>query len=89
MANITKKQIKKELQSIFNVLQELRENAIEDLKNEIEEEIESIEPYENRQELTQQQEERQEWLENVVAALEDIITNIEYGEGDLEGLIEQ
>ena len=84
MANITKNQIKRRLAKLIEQLENIK-GDLEDLQCEIEEESESIEPYENKWELTQQQEERQEWLNetsetisNQVDNLDDIISELDY-----------
>lgn len=50
---------------------------IKDLQSDVEEESENIEPYEGRNELTPQQEERQEWLENASETLEQAINDFD------------
>lgn len=84
MANITKTQIKRRLEKLIQGLYDIKEE-LSDLQCEIEEESESIEPYENKWELTPQQEERQEWLNetsetisNQVDNLDDLISELEY-----------
>lgn len=66
---MTKTQITKQLETIRDMLQ--------DLYYEVEETVDSIEPYENRNDLTPQQEERQEWLENVRDSIETAISDLE------------
>lgn len=50
---------------------------IEDLQADVEEERDNIEPYENKDDLTQQQEERYEKLDNLASELEDIKDSLE------------
>lgn len=66
---MTRNQIKRKIS-------EIRELML-DLKDEIEITINGIEPYEGKDELTPQQEERQEWLENCQYELENAIDNLE------------
>ena len=50
-------------------------NGIEDVESlisDVEETIYGIEPYENKNDLTPQQEERQEWFENLQSILEEL-----------------
>lgn len=75
---MNKKEIKKQLRILMERFEDLRSD-FDLLKEEIEETSSNIEPYENRYELTPQQEERQEWLDGVAYAMEDIINfDIEY-----------
>lgn len=73
---MTKTQARKQLKSIIEVLDELRPD-LEDLKSEAEETSESIEPYGDADELTEAQQERQEWFEDLASNLQDIIDAIE------------
>ena len=52
-------------------------DELDTLKMEVEETSEEIEPYEGKDELTFQQEERQEWLDDLVYDLETIIDTLE------------
>lgn len=47
----------------------------------------NIEPYEDKDELTQKQQERQDWLDNVSYALGELIDNMDTSE--LEGYMEE
>ena len=76
---MNRKEIKKELRKILEGLPEMIER-LEDLKMEVEETAESIEPYEYKEDLTPQQEERREWLENLAYALDDFISSLEANE---------
>lgn len=84
MANLTKTQVKSRLQKITEQLEELL-NQIEDLKTDCEDEAENIEPYDGKDELTEAQEERQEWLTDTAYTLDtqydslaDIISELDY-----------
>lgn len=70
--NKTKTQYKKALGDLYDRLLSIQSEA-EDLKAELEEEAEEIEPYEGKDELTPAQEERQEWLESQAEALDELI----------------
>ena len=76
MANITKTQIRKR---ISEILDKLREGLTEldDLKYEVEEERDNIEPYDYCDELTPEQEERQEWLDECANALEEVLDSVD------------
>ena len=65
---MTKTQIKKKLETILNYIQ--------DLYDEVEEARDSIEPYEGKEDLTDQQEERYEWLSELDSQLEDACNNL-------------
>jgi heme oxygenase len=60
---MTKAQAKRKLERI--------KELIEDLRIEVEETVESIEPYEGKDDLTEAQQERLEWFEELQQALED------------------
>ena len=66
---MTKTQIKKRLETILNYIQ--------DLQMDVEEARDSIEPYEDKEDLTSQQEERYEWLDELASQLEDAYDNLE------------
>lgn len=83
MANLTKNQIRARLKKIIEAL-ELARGELEDLQADTENEAEEVEPYEGKDELTPQQEERAEYLEETAQALEeqadnlaDLISNLE------------
>lgn len=63
MANLTKTQIKKRIGELLDKMIDLK-YELENLYDEVEEEINNIEPYEGKDDLTPQQEERQQWLED-------------------------
>lgn len=84
MANITKTQFKKKIEEYKDRLQDLLLDLGE-FQSELDEEAECIEPYENKNELTTQQEERKDWLENtsqtigeVMDGLENELSNLDY-----------
>lgn len=60
---MTKAQAKRKLERI--------KELVEDLRIEVEETVESIEPYEGKDDLTEAQQERLEWFEELQQALED------------------
>lgn len=82
---MTKTQAVKHLCEIRELLRQV-ELAIFDFKPEVEETIESIEPYENKDELTPQQEEREEWFSDVRDALDELETAVEDNASTLEDL---
>ena len=63
MANLTKTQVKSKVQKLYDKIMDI-EAKLEDLQSDVEFERDEIEPYENKDDLTEQQEERQEWLDN-------------------------
>ena len=81
---MTKTQVKARLAKIKALLEEAQ-IAMDELAEDVQTTIDEIEPYENHDDLTEQQYERQEWLENVSDTLEDkasdltdMIYDIEY-----------
>ena len=81
---MTKTQIKSELNKIIEMLNEAQER-LDTLSYDVEEARDSIEPYENRNDLTDQQQERYEWLDEALDTindkaneLTDIINDLEY-----------
>lgn len=59
---MTKTQVKSKLRKLLEQLGDIRAE-LEDLQYEVEETKDSIEPYEGCNELSAEQEERQEWFE--------------------------
>ena len=98
MANITKSQIKSRKQELYDRIQKLFDGKLTDirddleiLKEEVEEELNDIEPYEGRNELTAQQQERQDWLDSASTSLDsalgelnEALEYLEYAQGYLE-----
>lgn len=76
MANITKNQIKSRVKKILEVLEEQRD-LLEELKDEVENESYDIEPYDGKDDLTDSQYERQEWLDDSASILDDQIYELE------------
>lgn len=70
---MTKTQVKRQMEKI--------KEMVENLRMEVEETIDSIEPYEGKDDLTEAQEERLEWFEEV----QELLENMEY---DLDDKIE-
>ena len=66
---MTKTQIKKRLGIILNYMWDLR-CGIEDVRD-------GIEPYEDKDDLTNQQGESYEWLDELASQLEDAYNNLE------------
>lgn len=86
MADLTRTIIKKNLRTPLEKLEDLKSD-LEALKDDVENESYSIEPYEGKDDLTPYQEERQEWLDNVSEALGTIIDGMDTSE--LEGYVEE
>lgn len=72
---MTKTQAKSKLRKLKEMLENIT-CEIEDLKQDIDDTAESIEPYEGCNDLTQEQYDRQEWFEEVGSNLEDLIDSI-------------
>ena len=66
---MTRNQVKKQIEKIRELMLEL--------KDEIETTVDEIEPYEGKDDLTEQQEERKEWLEGCQYELETALDNLE------------
>ena len=65
---MTKTQIKKKLGIILNYIRDLR-YEIEDIRD-------CVEPYEDNEDPTSQEEERYEWLDELDSQLEDACNNL-------------
>lgn len=76
MADLNKKDIKKRVSEMLDKLNDIK-TELEELASDVENESENIEPYEGRNELTIQQQERQEWLDECQEALESAVSDIE------------
>lgn len=85
---MTKTQLKKRLQDAIDALQLVQE-TLEEIENEATETAEEIEPYEGKDDLTTQQEERREWFENVASILCDAKDEAESRRCELEEIIEE
>lgn len=72
---MTKTQAEKAVRLLVQKIEEAM-SMLEDLKNEVEETAENIEPYENKDDLTPQQEERLEWFEELGEALDSAEDNL-------------
>ena len=83
MANITKTQFKKRIENLKEKISDLR-LELEELQSDLESESLDIEPYENRNDLTELQQERQEWLDNTASQVESAVSNKQSAEDDLD-----
>ena len=72
---MTKTQVKSTLAKIINMLYEAQDE-LDTLSYDVEETIDEIVPYENREELTEAQEERKEWLEEALDTINDQANNL-------------
>ena len=86
MANITKNQIKKRLREIIALLEQAKE-FVNDLSIDVEEEKDNIEPYDNKDDLTPQQEERQDYLSELFDTLDTQSDNIDDITSELDNFI--
>ena len=66
---MTKTQIKKKLGTILKYIRSLQ-SEVEDIRD-------SIEPYEDKEDLTNLQQEKYEWLDELASQLEDAYNNLE------------
>jgi len=83
MANLTRNQIKARVKKLVEILEDVR-CELEMLQSDTQEECDNIEPYEGKDELTEQQEERADYLQETADNLEtqadnlaDIISELE------------
>lgn len=83
MANITKTQIKKRVQMLIDQLEEIG-NLLMELQDDIDCEVSDIEPYEGKDDLTDAQYERQEWLEETSSIIEEQVESISEITSNLE-----
>ena len=79
MANITKTQIKSKLNDLFERISTIR-MELEELQSDVEMERDDIEPYEGKDDLTEQQEERQEWLDNTAYTIGEMVDSLNEAE---------
>lgn len=81
---MTKTQAISKIKEIISMLEDAQ-SQLDELSEEMQDTIDSIEPYENKEELTPQQEERQEWffealdeVESQSNELSEIIGSLDY-----------
>lgn len=83
MANLTKTQARKRIAQLREKLSDLR-LEFEDLKSDLEMESSDICEYEGRNELTELQQERQEWLDNTASTIEETVMSLQEAEDNLD-----
>lgn len=85
---MTKTQVKSKLRKLLEQLGDIRAE-LEDLQYEVEDTKDSIEPYEGCNELSAEQEERQEWFEEAYYAIENAVECLQSSEIDeLESMVD-
>ncbi len=85
---MTKTQLRSKLRKLLDTLGDIKAELY-DLRDEVEETRDSIEPYEGYNDLTPEQEERQEWLEECQYAIENLVECLQSSEIDeLESIAE-
>ena len=82
MANLTKTQARKRIAQLREKLSDLR-LEFEELQSDLEMESSDICEYEGRNELTELQQERQEWLDNTASTIEDTVNSLQEAEDNL------
>lgn len=80
---MTKNQWKRRLGELAEKCRALY-SELEEAKDDLSADYDDIEPYEGRDELTPQQEERQEWLDNLASEIDDGMSSLEYLAENLE-----
>ena len=91
MAELTRTQIKKRLKELWDKgelgeLESAIDTAIEtidDVINDVENERDNIEPYEGKDDLTDKQQERYDWLDNLLDDLNSLKDDLESWQGDM------
>ena len=83
MANLTKTQARKRIAQLREKLSDLR-LEFEELQSDLEMESSDICEYEGRNELTELQQERQEWLDNTASTIEDTVNSLQEVEDNLD-----
>ena len=83
MANLTKTQARKRIAQLREKLTDLR-LEFEELQSDLEMESSDICEYEGRNELTELQQERQEWLDNTASTIEDTVNSLQEAEDNLD-----
>ena len=83
MANLTKTQARKRIAQLREKLSDLR-IEFEELQSDLEMESSDICEYEGRNELTELQQERQEWLDNTASTIEDTVNSLQEAEDNLD-----
>lgn len=80
---MTKSQMVAKLKKFDEKLTSLWEE-VEQLQEEAEEARDGIEPYEGKMDLTDAQQERQDWFDGIAYALSNLVEAIEDYEGEVE-----
>ena len=75
MATFTKTQFKKRIEELKERLSDLR-MEFEELQSDLETEASDIEPYEGRYDLTELQQQRQEWLEATASTIDNVVSGV-------------
>ena len=83
MANLTKTQARKRIAQLREKLSDLR-LEFEELQSDLEMESNDICEYEGRNELTELQQERQEWLDNTASTIEETVMSLQEAEDNLD-----
>lgn len=83
MANLTRTQLRKRIRELIEQAENLKSD-LEEIQSEAEDERDSIEPYDGKDELTEQQEERQGWFECACDQIDYALDNIDEFINNLE-----
>lgn len=76
---LNKTQIKAKVKNLVEQISTIR-MELEDLQSDVEMERDDIEPYEGKDDLTEAQEERQEWLDNAASQIEEMVMSLQEAE---------
>lgn len=80
---MTKSQAKSKIVQILEALESVKD-IVDDLASEAEETADDIEPYEGKDDLTEAQEERQEWFGDLASILYDAYESLADAQNNLE-----
>lgn len=80
---MTKTQVKARVKKLLEQLGDIRAE-LSDLRDEVEETRDDIEPYEGFNDLTPEQEERQEWFDSTYYSLDEAVDSLESAESSME-----
>lgn len=83
---MTKTQVKNQLKKLIERLEDLR-GDLEMLGDDAQETAYDIEPYDGKDELTEQQEERQDWMNETADAISEQVSNLEDVISNLDDLL--
>lgn len=85
---MTKAQIKKQASQLLDKLTELK-CELEDFQGLVQDESDNMEPYEGKNDLTEKQQERQEWLEDFASIIDDAANSLQEAEDTIQDKLDE